>query len=392
MSPAFTLLKNANLFAPQALGVVDILMAGEQIAAIEPALSITGLPGLVTLDLAGQTVVPGLVDGHVHLIGGGGEGGFATRTPEVTMSKLTTAGVTTVAGLLGTDCVTRHNATLYAKTKGLNAEGITAVMFTGGYTVPSPTITQSIQDDIVFLDTVVGLKLAISDHRSSCPSLDELARMVSDARVAGMVGKKCGRVVVHLGGAPEGLAPLKALLEMTDIPISQFIPTHINRKAFLFEQALDWAKQGGFIDITSGINPDIGAKGAIKPSSAFVRCLRAGLDLKRVCISSDGNGSLPLFDDQGAMVGLGVSGFSSLLETLRELVLHEGIALSDALMPFTQAPAYALGLDHCKGRIAEGMSADLLVLDDNLMLKHTFARGRCMVRDGEAIVRGTFEA
>ena len=387
MSPAFTLLKNANLFSPQALGVVDILLAGEQIAAIEPALSITGLPGLVTLDLAGQTVVPGLVDGHVHLIGGGGEGGFATRTPEVTMSKLTTAGVKTVAGLLGTDCVTRHNDTLYAKTKGLNAEGIT-----GGYTVPSPRITQSIQDDIVFLDKVVGLKLAISDHRSSCPSLDELARMVSDARVAGMVGKKCGRVVVHLGGAPEGLAPLKALLEMTDIPISQFIPTHINRKAFLFEQALDWAKQGGFIDITSGINPDIGAKGAIKPSSAFVRCLRAGLDLKRVCISSDGNGSLPLFDDQGAMVGLGVSGFSSLLETLRELVLHEGIALSDALMPFTQAPAYALGLDHCKGRIAEGMSADLLVLDDNLMLQHTFARGRCMVRDGEAIVRGTFEA
>lgn len=391
MSPTFTLLKRANVYAPEALGVVDILLAGEQIAAIAPSLSITGLPGLETVDLAGQTVVPGFVDGHVHLIGGGGEGGFATRTPEVTLSALTMAGVTTVAGLLGTDCVTRHNASLYAKTKGLNAEGITAVMFTGGYTIPSRTITQSIQDDIVFLDTVVGLKLAISDHRSSCPSLDELARMTSDARVAGMVGKKCGRVVVHIGGAAAGLTPLQALLEMTDIPITQFIPTHVNRKAFLFEQAINWAQQGGLIDITSGIDPDIGAKGAVKASVAFLRCVQEGLDLTRVCISSDGNGSLPLFDDQGVMVGLGVSGFDSLLATLRELVLDAGVALPDALMPFTHAPAKALGLDGRKGSIAVGMDADLLVLDANLALKHTYARGRCMVRDGQAVVKGTFE-
>ena len=391
MSPTFTLLKRANVYAPEALGVVDILLAGEQIAAIAPSLSITGLPGLETVDLAGQTVVPGFVDGHVHLIGGGGEGGFATRTPEVTLSALTMAGVTTVAGLLGTDCVTRHNASLYAKTKGLNAEGITAVMFTGGYTIPSRTITQSIQDDIVFLDTVVGLKLAISDHRSSCPSLDELARMTSDARVAGMVGKKCGRVVVHLGGATAGLTPLQALLEMTDTPITQFIPTHVNRKAFLFEQAIRWAQQGGLIDITSGIDPDIGAKGAVKASAAFLRCVQEGLDLTRVSISSDGNGSLPLFDDQGVMVGLGVSGFDSLLATLRELVLDAGVALPDALMPFTHAPAKALGLDGRKGSIAVGMDADLLVLDANLALKHTYARGRCMVRDGQAVVKGTFE-
>lgn len=391
MPPTFTLLKRANVYAPKALGVVDILLAGEQIAAIAPTLSITGLPGLETVDLAGQTVVPGFVDGHVHLIGGGGEGGFATRTPEVTLSALTMAGVTTVAGLLGTDCVTRHNASLYAKTKGLNAEGITAVMFTGGYTIPSRTVTQSIQDDIVFLDTVVGLKLAISDHRSSCPSLDELARMASDARVAGMVGKKCGRVVVHLGGAAAGLTPLQTLLEMTDIPITQFIPTHVNRKAFLFEQSINWARQGGLIDITSGIDPDIGAKGAVKASAAFLRCVQEGLDLTRVSISSDGNGSLPLFDDQGVMVGLGVSGFDSLLATLRELVLDAGIALPDALMPFTHAPAKALGLDARKGSIVVGMDADLLVLDANLALKHTYARGRCMVRDGQAVVKGTFE-
>ena len=37
----------------------------------------------------------------------GGEGGFSTRTPEATLSSITTAGVTTVVGCLGTDGTAR---------------------------------------------------------------------------------------------------------------------------------------------------------------------------------------------------------------------------------------------------------------------------------------------
>ena len=48
------------------------------------------------------------MDAHVHNIGGGGEGGFQTRTPEIQLSKIKTAGLTTVFGLLGTDGIPRH--------------------------------------------------------------------------------------------------------------------------------------------------------------------------------------------------------------------------------------------------------------------------------------------
>jgi beta-aspartyl-dipeptidase (metallo-type) len=386
-----TLLTNANLYAPCALGRVDILIAGEKIVAIESKLNITGLADLKVIDLGGQTVVPGFIDGHVHLIGGGGEGGFATRTPEVVLSKLTMAGVTTVAGLLGTDCATRHNTNLYAKTKGLNQEGITAVMFTGGYAVPSRTVTNSVHDDIVFLDVVVGLKLAVSDHRCSFPTLAELQRLTAEARVAGLLASKCGRVVVHMGMGRGGLAPLQQVIDSTEIPIDQFIPTHVNRYEGLFSQALEWVKQGGIIDLTSGMNPEDGARGAVKPSTAIARCIAAGVDLNRVCISSDGNGSVPRFDDNGKYAGIGVSGFGSLLSELQDMVNIEDIALEDALTPYTIAPANALGLGENKGEIKVGKDADLLVLNSELEIVHTMARGVLMVQDGEVIVRGSFE-
>lgn len=387
----FILIKNANLFDPQPKGIVDILLAGEKIAAIEANLDVGKLPGLSVLDAGFATVVPGFIDGHVHLVGGGGEGGFATRTPEVPLSKLTMAGVTTVVGLLGTDRATRHNASLYAKTKGLTEEGITAYMFTGGYAIPTCTVTGSVHDDIVFLDTVIGLKLAISDHRSSVPSLQELQRLVSDARVAGLISKKCGRVVAHLGSASGGLDPLYEVLHTTEVPIEQFIPTHVNRKEFLFEQAMDWVEKGGFIDLTSGINPDMGARGAVKPSQAMAQCIERGLDLNKISISSDGHGSIPHFDASGKLMGLVVAGFESLLGELRDMVSEEGLSLQQALMPYTVAPANVLGLSDKKGQLKVGMDADMLCLSEGLNLQHTIAKGQLMVKDGQVQVRGTFE-
>ncbi len=59
------------------------------------------------------------------LLGGGGEGGFQNRTPEVKLSQLTSAGVTTVVGCLGTDGVGRDMTALISKARGLEAEGIT---------------------------------------------------------------------------------------------------------------------------------------------------------------------------------------------------------------------------------------------------------------------------
>jgi len=387
----FTLIKNASVFAPEPLGNKDILIANGAIAAIDSELTVSGLPDLQEIDARGKTLIPGLIDGHVHLIGGGGEGGFATRTPEVVLSDLIKAGVTTVVGLLGTDCSSRHISTLLAKAKGLTAEGISAYMFTGGYAFPSPTFSHSIRDDIAFLDPVIGLKIAIADHRSSQLSTHELSRITSEARIGGLLSGKAGRVVIHLGAGEYGFTMLEDVVEKSDLPRSQFIPTHANRKNFMFDQSRDWVKQGGFTDYTAGINPHKGARGGVKVSEAIAQCLHAGLNLNQVCVSSDGNGSIPKFDGKGNLMGLTMSGFDSLLEEIRDMHFQEKIPLENAIIPLTRAPSNMLGFNKTKGTISLGKDADFLLLDSSLTLTDVFAKGRAMLKNGELIVKGTFE-
>lgn len=387
----FLLLRGGEVYAPQALGRQDILISGERIALIGEHIDAAALPGCRVVDVAGLKLCPGLIDQHIHLIGGGGEAGPHTRTPEARLSKLVEAGITTAVGLLGTDSITRHPESLLAKTRALNNEGITAYMLTGAYTVPTPTITGSIQRDVAFIDPIIGVKTAISDHRSSAPTVEALAQMAAEARVGGLLGGKAGISVFHMGSSPKRLAPLYAILEHSDVPIGKLLPTHVNRAAELYQAAIRYALDGGFIDLTSGISPELGARNALKPSRAIVQALDAGVDLTQLTISSDGNGSQPVFNTNGQLTGIGVAGFDSLLNELRDLVVREKLPLAQALQPFTSNVATLLQLQERKGRLTTGADADILLLDDQLQLVHSYARGRQAVRNGEACLRGTFE-
>jgi len=386
----FTLIRNATVYAPALLGKRDILICGSKVVAIDTDLGVTGLPECHELDAKGRIVVPGFVDGHVHLIGGGGEGGFHTRTPEVDITKLTTNGITTVAGLLGTDALSRHPESLYAKACGLRREGLSAYMFTGGYKVPSPTITGSVDKDIAFIDAVIGVKVAIADHRSAQITVDELARLASQARVGGMLTGKAGSVVVHLGNSIRGMSLLREIVETTDIPAKQFIPTHVNRNQSLFREAVEWAKTGGYIDFSAGAKTPTPVSGPVKTSMGIMHCLGEGVSLAQMCMSTDGNGSLPRFDESGALIKVGVAGFTGLLEEVTDLVADESLPLEKALCPVTQNPAAALGLSAHKGALAPGYDADLLILDENMKIDHVFAMGKAMVRNAEPVVFGTF--
>ena len=52
---------------------------------------------------------------------------------------------------------------------------------------------------------MIGIgELALSDHRSSQPTRDELLRIASDAHVAGMISGKAGIVHLHLGDGERG--------------------------------------------------------------------------------------------------------------------------------------------------------------------------------------------
>lgn len=372
----------------------DILVAGGRVVALEPRLDVSGV-ALETVDLAGRTVIAGLVDAHVHLTGGGGEAGFRTRVPRVTLASLIRGGVTTAIGVLGTDGVTRTMRDLVATTLGLREEGLSAWCYTGSYAVPVRTLTGSVRDDIVFVDPIVGVgELALSDHRSSQPTLDELLRIASDAYVAGLTANKSGVVHLHLGDGRRGLELVRRALETAELPARIWHPTHLNRNRGLWEEAKQLARadRAPCFDVTafpSDDDPEV-----VGAATAVLDWIGAGLPEERLTVSSDGGGCLPRFDQDGRMLEMEVGSVATLLETLRALV-GAGLALERAVALVTANPARVLGLDRPewggKGRIATGTDADLVVLDEALNPWSVMARGRWLMRQGEIVVRGAFE-
>lgn len=387
-----TLIRGGQVFAPEPLGPKDILLAGGVIEAVaDPGrLKIDGLEPEV-VDAAGKSVVPGLIDPHVHILGGGGEGGPATRSPEIRIEDVIASGVTTVIGCLGTDGITRHMTSLLAKARALEVEGVSTFIFSGSYDIPVRTLTGSVRSDLVLVDKVIGAgEIAVSDHRSSQPTFDEIARLAAECRVGGMLGGKAGVLHLHLGDGKRGLELLFRLIRETEIPVTQVIPTHVSRNRGLFDQALEWVAAGGSVDITIGPDP-VASDPDVSFEEAVAAFERRGLPLTRMTASSDGNGSMPVFDAEGRLQRLTIATEKDLLRKFVEVVQSGLLPLETAVRVFATNAAdfYKLGR---KGRIEPGRDADLLVLDGSLGLLDVFARGRRMIASGRLLARGTFSA
>lgn len=391
-----TIIRNAKVYQPEYAGVKDILVLGDRIAALGENLKADfgGCVEVREIDAEGMAAVPGFIDSHEHILGGGGEGGFHTRTPEASLGDLVRNGITTVVGCIGTDGVGRDMTALLAKAHALENEGITTYAYTGSYQVPVHTLTDSLMKDIMMLDKVIGVgEVAISDHRSSQPSFEEFARIAADARVAGMLSGKAGIVNVHLGDSERRLDLIRRVIKETEIPASQFLPTHVNRNAALFEDCLNFAAEGGNIDFTG--NEDIDYWETICDEVRVCRGIRMLLDRDissdRFTISSDGQGSMPVFNEKGEFQGIGIGKASCLLKEVRECVQREEIPLEIAVKGITSNPASILKLER-KGHIKEGFDADICLLEEGtLKLNTVIAKGQIMVRDGEQKVFGTFE-
>ena len=386
----FLLLRNAEVHAPEPLGRTDVLMAGERIVAMAPHIG--ELPDGCTceaIDLGGRRLIPGLVDAHVHLGGGGGEAGPHTRVPRCTAGTLARAGVTTCVGVLGTDGTTRTVADLVACVLGLRAEGLSAWCWTGNYEVPVRTLCGSIREDLVWIDPIIGVgELALSDHRSSQPTLDELLRIAADVHTAGMLANKAGVLHLHMGDGRRGLDLVRQAIERSELPASMFHPTHVNRNPGLLREAQALAREHGCtIDVTAFPDQDLGD--AIAAHEAIAACLDAGVPIERITCSSDGGGCMPTFDADGRIVAMGVGQPSSLMVTLGRLLAF-GLAMAPALMPFSSNVARLLRLPR-KGRIAVGDDADVIALDDDGAVHCVIARGQPWVRDGASTRWGLFE-
>jgi beta-aspartyl-dipeptidase (metallo-type) len=357
-----TLIENGEVYAPTALGRRDVLVLDRRIGRIgevdRRALDALALE-LDVVDARDCLVTPGLIDPHQHLLGGSGERGFSTQTPEVYASELALAGITTVVGCLGLDTTTKTMTGLLAKAKGLNEESLTAYVLTGGYGIPPTTLTGSIREDIILVAEVIGAgEVAIADERTTTHDAPELAKVVKDAYVGGLLARKCGITHVHVGEGAARLKLLRTLIDDYEIAPSLIYPTHVERSERLMREAVELAARGSYVDLDT-VAEDL---------HVWLRFyLDHGGDPARLTVSSDASINSP----------------RTLFAQIRSCILEHGFPLEQTLSHVTANTAAVLKLEH-KGRLEVGRDADLLVLcKDTLEIRDVIAGGRRLVRDGE---------
>jgi beta-aspartyl-dipeptidase (metallo-type) len=364
-----TLLEGGEVYAPEARGRASVLVASGKIAKVGEvsarALASLGAEHEV-VDVSGCAVVPGFIDPHQHLLGGSGEEGFSTQTPEIHLTEIVRTGVTTVVGVLGVDTTMKTMAGLLAKVKGLREEGLSAYLWSGGYDVPPSCIMGRLRDDIMYVEEVVGAgEIAISDLRATEPGPRELARVVTECYVGGMLAGKSRRAHFHVGDRDTRLAPLRELLEGYHVEAEWLYVTHVERSEKLMREAIDLAARGAAVDIDT-VEEDL---------LRWVTYYRKnGGDPEQLTVSSDAAISSP----------------RTVYEQVRHCVLEGGLALEEVLPWITSNPARILRFRD-KGRLENGRSGDLVVLErDSLEVRHVVSRGRWMVRDGKLVVRERF--
>lgn len=375
------LIKNAVIYSPELIEPRNVVVAGGKIVgllsdtAAEPIEAMLRASGGHVIDANGDFVVPGLVDIHLHLCGGGGEMGFESQTEQAKLHELFNAGLTTVIGVLGTDSITKGPETLLSKVEGLNAEGISAYMYTGSYRVPCPTITGSVMNDVAFIRPVVGVgEVAIADHRSSHAALDTIIQIASEARIGGMLSGKAGCTYFHVGRGGDGINMMEEILNHSEIPITNLLPTHMSRDQKLFDMGIKWVKKGGYIDLTAR---DRGTYKMLAEAvqASMVEGAEDPTVVNRIICSSDAYGSLPQFDADGELKSYATADPEALLRYINVMYFEHMWSLEDVLKPITINPAKFMKFKH-KGCIQVGNDADLLILQrHNLSLKYVVSQG-----------------
>jgi beta-aspartyl-dipeptidase (metallo-type) len=366
-----TLIEGGDVYAPEHLGEASILLVDGKVGMVgrvdRAAVESVGLD-VDYIDASGCIVSPGFIDPHQHLLGGSGESGFATQTPEIHLSEIIRAGITTVVGTLGVDSTMKTMSGLLAKVKALKEEGLSAYLWSGGYSVPPASIMKSIREDLMFIDEVVGAgEIALADERATEPSLRELAKLVVDTHNGGRLSRKAGVTHFHIGSGKRRMSCLEELIndEMYEIDPCWLYPTHVERSAALMRDAIALTRLGCFVDV------DVQEEDLAKWLAYYID---HNGDLGKLTVSSDAS----------------IKGPDTFFSQIRNCARGHRLPLAKLLALVTRNTADVLKLER-KGRFEFGADGDILVIDRNeFALVHVLAHGKRMVRDGAVVVREQF--
>ena len=385
------IIKSGHVFNPDDIGCKDILIAGEQIIEVKQNIPVPSGVKVEVIDAKGKTVVPGFIDGHVHLLGGGGSEGPASHTHGISFSSLAMAGITTVVGTLGLDCINFDIKHLLIKAKELEENGITTYIYTGSFNYPSPTIMGSIELDLSMIEKVIGVKLALFDALSSQISEELFSELIGKARVGGMLGKKSGIVHIHLGDVSGDFKIFLNASNRIGVPLKKIVITHINRSREVFKKALNCAKQGLVVDVTALSSPARGINKAVRPAQAIKELIEAGVPLENITMSSDSNAAQIIKSEKGELEKMFLTPVNVIIQEFKEAVTQWNLPFSDVLKIVTINVAKVLGIERFKGSILPGKHADLILMDDDLNIDTVMAKGKILVKDSIPVLTGKFE-
>lgn len=228
--------------------------------------------------------------------------------------------------------------------------------------------------DIVLINKIIGAgEIAISDHRSSWPSYQQLVELVSNCRVAGLLSGKAGIAHFHVGDGPGMLNPLWDIVNQTTIPITQMYPTHMSsRGQALINEGINWIQHGGYLDFTAD------APNETDTSHALNQYKLKGVDLSHVTLSSDSYGSLPVYDSNGNLITYSVASPMNLLNQIKTMITQYHWDITSAFSLGTSNTASYLGFLN-KGKLQAGKDGDVIILNpNNYSLQYVFAKGNML--------------
>ncbi len=388
----FKLIKGAEVYAPEHLGVKDVLVAGEKVIRIDDSVDAPSGFDCETIDAMGKIMYPGFVDNHIHFIGADDGQGPMGRTGDITWSNLVESGTTTAVGCLGSSRFVRSLHSLYIKTLELDMMGLTTYMYTGSFVIPPPTLTGEIRKDIYLIPKVIGLKTAISDTTTNHHTWRDLSSINAEVQYAADIANKTAVLHVHVGRQKTRMGRIFELIENTGTNPARVIPTHINRRnPDVIEQSIEYTKMGGIVDLSSLMRKEEGTMTGLKPEYAIKRMLDEGAVLKNITMSSDGNVPQLILGEDGKRVGRYIAPLDLNRREIRDMANNGVCSLSDALKILTSNVGKALGIP--KGVIAEGYDADLVIADgvENMRIDQVYAMGKRVVEKGEAIWKTHFQ-